>query len=93
LVNVLEVLKGSFEKVEDKNAEDTDEDEEDEDEEDEEDGTEKNLSDRLDDTMTLWRPIRINGHFNPRIFDNVRLLREKLRSVQKTDGSADRGID
>ena len=99
LFHVLEVLKGSFEKVEDKNAGDIDEDAEDkevdeEDEEDEEEeGTEKDLSDRLDDTMTLWRPICINGRVNPRIFDNVRLLREKLASIQKTDGPVDHGTD
>jgi hypothetical protein len=99
LVNVLEVLKGSFEKVDDENAEDIDENAEDEevDEEDEENeeeyGAEKDLSDRLDDTMTLWTPIRVNGGFNPRIFDNVRLLREKLASVQKTDGSVDHSTD
>jgi hypothetical protein len=86
LVNVLGVLKGSFEKVEDENAEDKEVDEE-------EDGAEKDLSDRLDDTKTLWRPIRINGRLNPRIFDNVQLLREKLASVQKTDGSADHDTD
>jgi hypothetical protein len=95
----LEALKGSFEKVDDENAEDTDEDTDDEevDEEDEEneeeDGVEKDLSDRLDDSMTLWRPIRVNGRFNPRIFDNVRLLRGKLASVQKTDGSVDHDTD
>ena len=86
----MEVLKGSFEQVEDENAADEEGDEEGNDGEEAASSSsssssskEKDPVDRLDDTMTLWRPIRVNGNLNRRIFDNVRLLREKLASVQR----------
>jgi Ankyrin repeats (3 copies) len=73
LLNVLDMLKGSLKTVQGESVADEGEY-----------GAEGDLIGTLDDTMTLWRAISINGFVNPCIFDNVRLLQEKLASIRTT---------
>jgi hypothetical protein len=80
LLDVLEMLKWSFENVEGENAADEGADE---------DGAGKDLIGTIDDTEALWRPISISGWINPCVFDNIRLLRERLASMQMTRSSMD----